>query len=328
MLIKYVLIILFSFLLGAISLFVLKRSKLIHNKFNLKGISLIGGMGLGLSFTLASLLSFFLYKGSLKEAIGIVISSLIMLAFGMADDLKELSVPVKFLVQVIAASMLVLFGVKTQIAYIGDIPNIIITIIWVLGITNALNHLDVIDGLAGGTALIAGLAFFVISFLNGDIRTAILTLSLTGAIISFLVYNLPPAKIYMGNTGSHFLGFVLAAIALVISYAPLERKVALLTPLLILGFPIFDTIFLMWIRMKKKRSVFKKSNDHLALRFMALDYSKEKALLTMLALCLFFSLCGILVSLAPNLFGITVIMFAVFISFFLAHGMSKVTVNG
>ena len=132
----------------------------------------------------------------------------------------------------------------------------------------------------------------------------------------------------MGNTGSHFLGFVLAAIALSISYAPLDRKVALATPLLILGFPIFDTVFLIWIRMKNKRSIFKKSKDHLALRFLALDYSKRRALLAMSALCLFFSLCGILVSQASNFFSTTVILFALFVSLILARAMGKVTIDG
>jgi len=130
----------------------------------------------------------------------------------------------------------------------------------------------------------------------------------------------------MGNSGSHFLGFVLAAIALVISYAPLERKIALFSPLLILGLPIFDTAFLISMRIIKKSLPFKKSNDHLALRFLALGYSRKKTLLIMLTLCLFFSLCGILVSLVSNLSGITIIVFVGLVSLALTKKMSRVSV--
>ena len=291
-----------------------------------QGIPLIGGIAMGLSFIFTCLLWFSLHKGLSQEARGIIVTSFIMLIFGAIDDRRELSVLAKFLVQIIATSLLIFFGIRTQIVYIGNLSNIIITFIWVLGITNAFNHLDVIDGLAAGTAIIVSLAFFIISLSNGDIKTAILSLSLAMAALSFLIYNFPPARIYMGNSGSHFLGFVLAAIALVISYAPLERKIALFSPLLILGLPIFDTAFLISMRIIKKSLPFKKSNDHLALRFLALGYSRKKTLLIMLTLCLFFSLCGILVSLVSNLSGITIIVFVGLVSLALTKKMSRVSV--
>jgi len=290
------------------------------------GIPLIGGIAIGLSFVLASTLSLSLYRGFSKEIIGIIIASFMMLIFGVIDDLRELSISAKFLVQIIATSLLILFGIKTQIVYIGDLANIIITFIWVLGIANAINHLDVVDAVAAGTAMFAGLAFFVISLFNGDIKTAILSVALVAATISFLIYNFPPAKIYMGNAGSHFLGFVLAAIALVISYAPLERKVALLSPIVILGLPIFDTAFLILMRTIKKSLPFKKSNDHLALIFLALGYSKKKTLLTMVSLCLVFSVSGVLLSQVSNLLGIGIIVVLVLMSLVLTIRMGKAVV--
>ena len=326
MLINYLLIVLNSFWVGVVFVFLLKNLTTRYKVLVPRGIPLIGGVVMGLSFIFTSLVSFLIYKGLSQEAKGIIIASFIMLIFGTVDDSRELSVLAKFLVQLIATSMLISFGINTQIVYIGNLANIIITFIWVLGVSNAFNHLDVIDGLAAGTAIIVSLAFFVIAILNGDIENAVLTLALSGAIFSFLIFNFPPAKVYMGNSGSHFLGFVLAAIALAISYAPLERKVALLTPLLILGFPIYDTVFLILMRLMKKNLPFKKSNDHLALRFLALGYSRKKALLTMLTLGLFFSFCGILVSQLSNLYGITIIVFVVLISLALSRKMSKVSV--
>ena len=328
MLTSYSLVMLSGFLLGAFFIKILKKFSLSHNLLVSKGIPLIGGVGIGLSFILVSLLSFCIHRGLSREVVGIIVSGGIMLIFGVIDDWRELSIWTKFLVQIIAASLLICFGVRTQIVKIGDLLNIIITFLWVLGITNAFNHLDVIDGLAGGTAFIVGSAFFIVSILNVDIRTAVLSLVVAGAALSFLLYNLPPAKIYMGNSGSHFLGFILAAIALTISYAPLERKVALLSPLFILGLPIFDTAFLILVRIANKSLPFKKSNDHLALRFLALGYSKKKSLFIMLGLCLFFCFSGIVISQASNLTGIGAAALAILVSLFISIKMGEAAVNG
>ena len=327
MLINYLLIVLSSFLAGIAFVFLLRKLATRYKVLIPQGIPLIGGIAMGLSFIIACLVGFLSYGSLPQEVKGIITASFILLVFGVIDDWRELSILAKFSVQIIATSLLVLFGVRTQIVYIGNLSNITITFIWVLGISNAFNHLDVIDGLASGTAIIVSCAFFVISFLNGDIKNAILTLALSSAIASFLIYNLPPAKIYMGNSGSHFLGFILAAIALAISYAPLERKVALLSPLLILGFPIFDTAFLILMRLKQGKSVFKKSNDHIALRFLKSGYSKNKTLLIMLMVAIFFSSCGIVISQVPNLFGTIIIVFVVLASFVLTQKMSRVSID-
>jgi UDP-GlcNAc:undecaprenyl-phosphate GlcNAc-1-phosphate transferase len=259
--------------------------------------------------------------------VGIIITATIMLIFGLIDDWRELSVGAKFLVQIIATSLLIFFGIKTQIVYIGNVPNLIITFIWILAITNAFNHLDVIDGLAAGCAMITSASFFVVAFLNGDARIAILSLTLTAVTLSCFFYNFPPAKVYMGNSGSHFLGFTLAAIALAISYAPMERKIALLSPLFILGFPVFDTIFLILMRTRKARSIFRKSNDHLALRFLRLGYSKNKTLLFMLILSLYFSFSGICLSQTSNILGIIIIALVGIVGLVLTKKMSKVSIN-
>jgi UDP-GlcNAc:undecaprenyl-phosphate GlcNAc-1-phosphate transferase len=325
--INYLFIFLSGFLLNLVFIFLFKR---ISSKYSLliyQGIPLIGGIAIALSFVLSCSLGFFLLGRLPEEAIGIIIASLIIFIFGVIDDWRELSIVAKFLFQVMATLLLVIFGVKTQIAHIGNPLNIMITFVWVLGITNAFNHLDIMDGLAAGTAAIVGSALFAICLLNGDINMAILSLAVTTISISFLIYNFPPARIYMGNSGSHFLGFVLAAIALAISYAPLERKIALLSPLLILGFPIFDTTFIILMRINKKRLPFKKTNDHLALRFLALGHSKKKVLSVMLALCLFFALCGVAVSQVPNLSGIIIIAFLVLVTLALAMRLSKVIVD-
>lgn len=327
MLIKALFVILVGFLMSLVSILFLKKLSLKYKFLISKEISLVGGPALAGAFIFANLCGILSFATPAKEILGVIIASFLMLVFGVIDDWRELSVAAKFSVQIIATALLIFFGIRTEIVYLGNHLNIIITFIWILAITNAFNHLDIMDGVAATSALIVGMAYLVISFLNGDVKTIILSLALMGAVLSFLIYNLPPARLYMGNAGSHFLGFVLAAIALVVGYAPLERKVALISPLLILGFPIYDTFFLVLMRLSKKKLPFEKSNDHLVLRFLAKGYTKKKTLLTVLCLNLFFALSGVLVSQVSNLWGILIIMVVILVSLGLTIKMSKVVIN-
>ncbi|MCM8782046.1 MAG: undecaprenyl/decaprenyl-phosphate alpha-N-acetylglucosaminyl 1-phosphate transferase [Candidatus Omnitrophica bacterium] len=250
-----------------------------------------------------------------------------MFVFGLLDDFRELSVRTKFFVQIIAASLLIFFGIRTRIVYIGNPLNILITYIWVIAITNAFNLLDVLDGLSASIALLIAGSLFFISFSNGDTSTAVLALSLIGSILGFLLFNLPPARVYLGNAGSHFLGFILAATALVVRYASMERKTALLAPLFIFGLPIFDTLFLIAMRISRKRLPFKKSKDHLPLRLLALGYSKRKTLNIMLLLGLFFSVCAIVITKVSQSGSTFIIILALLLVFIITKKMSKVAVN-
>ena len=324
MLTNYLSIFLNGFFLGLFFVLILRKSKFLI----CKSMPAVGGMAIGLSFALAGLFGFWIYCGSFRQAAGVITASFIILVFGVIDDRRELSVVTKFGMQIIAALLLIFFGVKTQIVYIGASLNMIITLIWLLGITNAFNHLDVMDGLAGSSALIASLAFSFLAILSADMKIIVLALTLSGAILSFLIFNFPPAKIYMGNSGSHLLGFILAAVALIISYASMERKIALLSPILILGLPIFDTAFLIFIRMLKSRSPLKKSGDHLALRFLKKGYSKKKTLLCMLGFGFICAFSGVLLTRANNAVGLTIFFFVLALSLLFAKNMSKVAVDG
>lgn len=317
-----------GFLIGIILVPVLTRLSRKYKFLIPKGTPLVGGIAFGAAFLAAGFLFFSSQRFLPFNILGLLFSSAIILIAGIIDDIHELSVLLKFAFQILATVLIVFFGVRTYIAGISDFWNIVITFIWIIGITNAFNHLDVVDGLCAGSALVVSLAFCAIALLNGDLPNAALTLALSGAVLSFLIYNLPPAKVYMGNAGSHFLGFVIAGIALLISYAPLERRAALLSPILILWLPIFDTSFLVFMRLAKKILPFRKSNDHLAFRFLALGYSGKKALFVMFVLCLFFALCGVLISQTPNFWGWGIAILVAGVSFALIIRMSKVVVNG
>ncbi len=306
----------------------LRRLALKHNFLVVRGIPLTGGICMALAFSITMIL---FLGGSSKawvtpEFWGGVLASVILLVAGVVDDVREQSVVQKFLVQTAAALVLILFGVKTNIGSIGAVPNFLFSFLWIIGITNAVNLLDVMDGLAAAVSVLILLCFSAISFLNNDTTTLALSLTLAGAVLGFLVYNLPPAKVYMGNSGSHFLGLLLAAIALTARYATPGNRVALFAPFLILGFPIFDTVFLIFMRIKKGKSAFSKSNDHLALRYLKKGHSKGTTLFLMLAISLFFVVCGFVVRWIPNREAVIVLMLAVFFSLFLAKKMNGVDI--
>jgi len=328
MLTKYLLVSLTGFLAGMIVVVLLKKFSLRHKILVKTGIPIIGGVAIGIAFFLASFLGLAPLASLHTPAAGIIVASFAILIFGIIDDFLELSISAKFLMQIISIAILIFFGVKTNIVGIGNIGNILVTFIWMLGITNSFNHLDVIDGVAGVVAITVGFAFFAVSLLNADFVSAVLSLSLASVTFSFLVFNIPPAKVYMGNAGSHFLGFVLGAIALTISYAGLDNKVALLTPIVILGFPIIDTTMLVFLRISRKIFPFKKSNDHPALRFLAMGYSKRKALLVMFLWSLFFSFCGVAMSWVNNTLGAFIILISVLAGLILFKIIRNAEVHG
>jgi len=183
---------------------------------------------------------------------------------GLVDDIKKLSVPLKFSVQILAAVTLIIFGIKVQ--FLGnEFLNITLTIIWVVGVTNAFNLLDIMDGLSSGIAVIATLTFFVLGVDAGKLFSPFAALALAGSCFGFLYYNFPPAKIFMGDAGSLFIGFMLASFSLTESYTKINN-LAVLTPVVILGVPIFDTFFVMWMRARQGKPVYFGSPDHFPLR--------------------------------------------------------------
>ncbi len=315
-----------SFLLSSLFLLLLKDASPRWNFLISKGVSSVGGISMGLAFFAGFLWAGLTGAGLPREIQGILIASAVILIAGIFDDYRELSVIQKLGVQLIAASILVGFGVRTNFVYGGVLLNVIASLFWIIGITNAMNLLDVMDGLAGGTALVIISGFCVISAMNGDNITLILSCALGGTVLGFWIHNVPPAKVYMGNSGSHFLGLVLAAIGLTARYATLERPVALLAPLLLLGFPILDTLFLISMRIQKGKSAFKKSEDHMALRFLRKGFSKPKILVLMMGWTLFFVVGGLILSRVSNLFAISTLVFAGLGSFILIKKMSRVQI--
>jgi UDP-GlcNAc:undecaprenyl-phosphate GlcNAc-1-phosphate transferase len=146
-----------------------------------------------------------------------------------------------------------------------DWLDLVLTVFWMVGLINAFNLLDIMDGLAAGVGAVSAMFLLVVALLQGDQTSAFMLAALIGSLMGFLKYNWQPAKIYMGDTGAMLIGLLLGAMTMIGKY-PSDHPVSLLTPLFILGVPIFDTLFVMYIRSMRGLPVFWGSPDHIAIR--------------------------------------------------------------
>jgi len=240
----------------------------------------LGGAAMALSFILALVLVRVLSaypSGTLRPIWGIFYGGFLVLLLGLADDIVSggLSFKEKFLVQFAAASVLLFFNIQLNFVH-PEWLAYLLTVIWVTGMMNALNIIDIMDGLAGSIAVVAALAFLFISLPTEQIYVNMTAISLAGAILGFLPYNLSKKlKMFMGDTGSLFIGYVLAALSLGTEYS-IGHNAGLLAPLLILGVPIYDTFFVALLRHRKGMSPFLGSKDHFALRLEKMGFTRPQ----------------------------------------------------
>jgi len=267
----------------------------------------IGGLAIYMAIFTAVVSSLFFIKLPAVKLSGAILSTFIILVLGLIDDIKNLRPLLKISGELLGIFVLVFFGFFTKIAFIPGWANIFITVIWLLFITNAFNLLDIMDGLTSGLVIIISLSLLVIAFVNKDIFSCVILTALIGAHAGFLRYNYPPAKVYMGDTGSLFSGFLLAMVAINISYASIERRIALLTPILAMSLPIYDTLFLIVMRIKKKKPIFNKTRDHFALRLVTMGYSIKKSIWIMYLFSVFLAFSVITVAFSNNLIGLIVL---------------------
>ena len=205
---------------------------------------------------------------------------------GLMDDVRTMSPRVRLAAQGTAAIAAWFSGFQVGI-FTHDLPNVILTIVWVVGITNAFNLLDNMDGLTAGTAGIAALAFSLMGIVGGMPALAIVAAALSGAAFGFLGHNRHPAKIFMGDSGSLFIGFLLALIGMRLRFENLV-EVTFLVPVVVLGLPIFDTTLVVLSRLRHGRGIFDGGRDHVSHRIvrMGLPVPVTVRLLYWASLCL------------------------------------------
>jgi UDP-GlcNAc:undecaprenyl-phosphate GlcNAc-1-phosphate transferase len=212
--------------------------------------------------------------GALEDAeIRVILTAgLLILLGGVWDDWRPMNALKKFSIQAIAGGILVFYDVQLKIELLPTWLNESLTVFWVIALTNAVNLTDIMDGLCATICGIAAFTFALILALTGDFTPAILGFALAGALTGYLPHNFHPARLFMGDTGAQFTGFLLAALAVRGSYTAFNN-IALIAPLLILGIPLYDTALVSILRLRKGISPFHGSPDHVAIRLRRVGFS-------------------------------------------------------
>lgn len=225
-----------------------------------------------------------------QELLGILFASSILLIVGLFDDLKALSPGIKFLFQMVATYILIKSGIHINLLFLPAWLNALLTFFWILSVINAFNIIDIMDGLAPSVGALSCLTIFLISLYNDNLTISILSISLAGALMGFLRFNWMPATIYLGDSGSMVLGLIVGSLAIMGDYTA-YNDLAFVSGVLIVGFPAFDLLYVMILRILKGKSPFFGSPDHLALRLKRkynLDASQTVSIILVFQLLL----CG------------------------------------
>lgn len=254
-----------------------------RRKLHRAPVPLLGGIAIYLGFILALLL--FGEGWVLSQAISILVGATIVSFLGIWDDRWGVRPLLKLLGQLVAASVLIVSGI-----YVSFLPypalNVAITLVWVLGITNALNLLDNMDGLSGGVGAVAAAFFLLLAAMNGQYLVASVAAALLGACIGFLYYNFNPATIFMGDAGSMFLGFILAVVGIKLRFPGRPSMVTWMIPVVVLALPIFDTTLVVVSRLRRGMNpLTNPGKDHVSHRLVQMGLSQRRAVIVLYLIC-------------------------------------------
>jgi len=245
------------------------------DRWHRKPTAMMGGVAIFLSLNIVVLAT-----GRWRDLWVVLVASALMFAVGLIDDFFHIRPHQKLVAQAAAAAIVIHSGLVLPWSGIA-LLNIAITVLWLVGITNAINMLDNMDGLAGGIAAIAALMLAVTFYRNGQANEAVLLAIFCAVLIGFLVYNFHPASIFMGDCGSLFVGFLLASFAMMSSVGGRSRTVfaVLAVPVLVLFIPIFDTTFVMILRKAAGRAASQGGRDHTSHRLVRLGLPERRTVL-------------------------------------------------
>jgi len=301
-----------AFKVGAID--IPKDDRRVHKE----PMPLIGGLAIYIGVVLTCLI----FLPINKTLISILAGGTIIIISGIIDDIKAISPKLKVVFQLLAGVCLILgdvkvdfitnpFTVNNAVIYLNWL-SIPITLFWVVGITNTLNLIDGLDGLAAGVAMVSSLSLALVAEKFGYSTVIIISTVVAGSCLGFLPFNFNPAKIFMGDTGSLFLGFMLAAISIE-GVMKSVATIAIIVPILILGVPIFDTTFAIFRRLISGQSITTGDKGHLHHRLLGLGYSQKKTVLILYGISCLFGLFAVIVAKANSQQAVylSVVLFAV-----------------
>lgn len=302
----------FAYKIGAVD--VPKDDRRMHKK----PMPLLGGLAIFSGVTVAAAI-FCEYK---PELIAAWVGGLIITLLGIFDDKHSLSPWVKLLGQTAAALVAIFFG-GVSISHINLFGHYIqfgwlsipITVIWIVGMTNAINLIDGLDGLACGVSAISSASLFLVTLLHADLSVAMMTAVITGACLGFLPYNMNPAKIFMGDTGALFLGYMLSVLS-IIGFFKTTAVVSFLIPIIIFGYPLFDTAFAFIRRVVAGRSPFSADRGHLHHRMVDLGLSVKQSVSVLYCICSLLGILAIMLCERRGAASLIILVVAVVIAFF------------
>lgn len=242
-------------------------------------IALLGGVAI---YAAAAGAVFVLVPSASNTLKGVFLAGLVILVSGLQDDISEMDPLLKLVSQVTAALVMIGFGVRATPTDIGWVDSII-TVVWVVAVVNAVNYQDNMDGLAAGLTAAACISFFVIAVVWDQYLVASLAAVLAGGTIGFLFYNFPPASIYMGDAGTHFLGFLLATMGVLLKFPTRPKLATLFVPVMILAVPLTDMAMVTISRRRRGVPVSQGGTDHSSHRLVVAGLTRRQAIMAMWA---------------------------------------------
>ncbi len=267
-----------------------------HRKIHVEPMPMLGGLAILVAFLFATLAVFALATSVFQveeffiEFIGVVIGCVWLAGVGLWDDRYGMRPLVKLGAQMCAGLLMIGVGIQIQIFNL-PLLDYALTLFWMVGIINAINFMDNMDGLAAGVSAIAAGTFFILAASQELILVASLSGALCGATLGFLRYNFNPASTFMGDTGSLVLGFLLAMLGIKLQFPAQTIQVTWIIPVLVLFVPIFDTSLVTFTRLREGRSPFLGGKDHVSHRLVRAGLSQPRAVLTLYSVA---ALCGVL----------------------------------
>ncbi|MBL0058206.1 MAG: undecaprenyl/decaprenyl-phosphate alpha-N-acetylglucosaminyl 1-phosphate transferase [Elusimicrobia bacterium] len=292
----------------------------------------LGGLALFAGFAGALVLLRFATHfptGTLRSLWGLLIGGAFLSGVGLADDLVKpngLSFQAKFFFQFLAAGILIFFDIRIRFIH-PDWLAILLTVVWVTGISNAINLIDIMDGLAASQTFVAALGFLLISIPTEQVYVNAAAAAIAGACLAFIPHNMSnKRKIFMGDMGSLVLGFLLAGLSLGTSYTRVS-EVGVFAPILILGLPVYDTFFVSALRIKQGKSPFLGSKDHLALKLRATGLSTDRVVLVFAAAAAALSAGAYLLTLTPFFISLVVVSGVLLVGLFVMVKLHDVVVH-
>ncbi|MFZ3373782.1 MAG: MraY family glycosyltransferase [Desulfitobacteriaceae bacterium] len=274
-------------------------------RIHLHPIPRLGGLAIYAAFWLAVIFTVVIFN--LKwdmQYWGLLLGSTVILLVGIWDDIKGFRPLIKLFWQLLAAVILVFFGFSLSFPFLETIPlgdvggavvGAILAVFWVVGLVNTVNISDGLDGLAAGICFLAALLLFWSAHRIGQFPAAYLTLALAGATLGFLFYNFHPAQVFMGDSGSMFLGYVIGGIS-IMGLLKTATVLGLVFPLLVLGMPLTDLVFAIIRRKWRGNSIAKADKGHLHHRLLDAGFSQRQAVLLLYALSACFGIAAVLLA--------------------------------